>query len=112
VDIVQTILIALSAVILLDGINLLTKVSKTLVKSSLKLSAFLNASVRGAIDRNYDKTAKILGIQAIICGTLVLILSISINNTELNRGSTETLILLGVTVFNLFILGIVVPSIK
>ena len=112
VNIVQTISMVLSAVILLDGINLLTKTSKILVKSSIKLSAFLNSSIREAITRNYDKTAKILGIRDMIFGTLFLILSININNTELNRGLTSSYILLGFTVFNIFIVGVVVPSIK
>ena len=111
-NIAQTVLIVLSVMILLDGINLLTKTSKILVKSSIKLSAFLNSSIREAITRNYDKTAKILGIRDMIFGTLFLILSININNTELNRGLTSSYILLGFTVFNIFIVGVVVPSIK
>jgi len=112
VNIVQVVLIVVSVVILLDSINLLTNTSKILVKSSMKLSTFCNSSIRGAIAKNPDKTAKILGIQGIICGPVFLMISININNTELNKGSTGLFILLAISVFNLFILGVIVPSIK
>ncbi|MBU3218081.1 hypothetical protein LL033_00505 [Clostridium estertheticum] len=111
-DIEQVVLIVVSVVILLDSINLLTNTSKILVKSSMKLRTVCNSRIRGAITKNPDKTTKILGIQGIICGTLFLIISININNTELSRGSTGLFILLAISVFNIFILGVIVPSIK
>lgn len=111
-NIAQMVLIVLSVVILLDGINLVTNTSKILVKSSMKLSAFCNSSIRGAIARNYDKTAKILGIKDMIFGMILLILSININNTGLNSDLTRIFILGGFTIFNIVILGVVVPSIK
>ena len=67
VNVEQAVLIVVSVVILLDSINLLTNTFKILVKFSMKLSAFCNSSIRGAIAKNYDKTTKILGIQGIIC---------------------------------------------
>ncbi|MCB2340440.1 hypothetical protein [Clostridium estertheticum] len=111
-DIEQVVLIVVSVVILLDSINLLTNTSKILVKSSMKLRTVCNSRIRGAITKNHDKTTKILGIQGIICGTLFLIISININNTKLSRGSTGLFILLAISVFNIFILGVIVPSIK
>lgn len=111
-DLEQAVFIVVSVVILLNSINLLTNTSKILVKFSMKLSAFCNSSIRRAIAKNHDKTAKILGIQGIICGTLILIISININNTELSRGSTGLFILLAILVVNIFTLGVIVPSIK
>jgi hypothetical protein len=112
VNIVQVICIVASVVMILDSINLIANKFKKLVESSMKFRIFCNSSINGAIAKNYTKTAKIMGIQGIICGMLFLILSININNTELNGGSTGLFIVLGITVFNLFILGVVVPSIK
>ncbi|MCB2310942.1 hypothetical protein LGL55_06915 [Clostridium tagluense] len=112
VNIEQVVCIVVSVVIILEGINLLTNTSKLLVKASMKLRAFCNSNTRGALARNYGKTSKIIAIQDIICGTLLLIFSININNTELIRGSTGSFILLVISVLNLFILGVVVKCIK
>ncbi|MBU3153665.1 hypothetical protein LL037_17860 [Clostridium estertheticum] len=99
----------ISVVIILDGINLLTNKSKMLVKLSMKKSAFCNSDTRRAIVRNHDKTAKVLGIQYTIGGILLLIFSIIYNNTEF----TGNFLIMGIlSLFNLFILGFVVPSIK
>ncbi|MBW9159266.1 MULTISPECIES: hypothetical protein [Clostridium] len=111
-NISQTVLIVFSVAILLDSINLLTNTSKILVKSSIKLRTFCNSSIKGAIAKNYAKTAKILGIQGMIVGTIILILSININNPQLNRGLTSSYIVFGIALFNLFILGLVIPSVK
>lgn len=108
----QALLIVVSVVILLDGINLLINTSKILLEFSMKLSAFCDSGIRGAIARNHNKTAKILGIQHIIFGTVMLIISININNTELTAGSTWQYIMLAIIGFNLFILVVIVPSIK
>jgi len=112
VSVGQVVLIVVSVVILLDSINLLTNTSKILVESSMKLRTFCNCGIKGAIAKNYAKTAKILGMQGIICGALILIISININNTELSRGSTGLFILLAISVVNIFTLGVIVPSIK
>ncbi|MCB2300369.1 hypothetical protein [Clostridium tagluense] len=112
VNIEQAVFIVVSVVVLLNSINLLTNTSKKLVKFSMKLSAFCNSSLRGAIVKNHDKIAKIQGIQGIICGTLLLIISININNTELSRGSTGLYILMAISVVNIVTLALIVPSIK
>lgn len=99
----QVVFIIISVAILLDSINLLTNTSKVLAKFSIKLHSFCNANIRGAIAKNHYKTAKMLGIQGIIIGTGLTIISINFNNPKFNL--TRLFILLGVVaVFNIIIL--------
>ncbi|MBU3218268.1 hypothetical protein LL033_26115 (plasmid) [Clostridium estertheticum] len=111
-NICKAFFIIISVVILLSGINSLSNTSKILVELSMKLSAFCNSSIRRALAKNHDKTAKILAIQDIISGTLLLIISINFNNPEFSRGSTGLIILMVISVFNIIILTVIVPSIK
>jgi len=95
-DIITVVCIVVLAVFLMDGINLLTGISKTLSKSSMKLKALLNLRTRDAMTRNYDKTTKLMGIYGVVGSIPLLLFALNIN--ALSRDNSVVFILLGIPI--------------
>lgn len=87
----QTIVIIISIEKILEGINLISKTSKTLVDFSIK-TTFHNENIREALSRNFSRTTKLLGITNIILAIIGAI--IVINANRIAQGNITIIILL------------------
>ena len=73
-DTIEIIIIVIAFTMILDGFNLITGLSKNLVKFTLKVKTSLSSTYREALTRDYNKTVKVLGIDGVLGGILVILL--------------------------------------
>jgi len=84
-DTIQIIIIVIASIIVLDGFNLITGLSKNLAKFTLKMRTSLSSTYREPLTRDYNKTVKIMGIDGVIGGILTILLMANIiymNNSK------------------------------
>ncbi|MBU3175254.1 hypothetical protein KPL47_02610 [Clostridium estertheticum] len=118
-DILQIFIIMLAIAKMLEGINLISNTSKTLVKFSTKLlksskkTTFYNKNIRESLSRNFSGTSKLLGITDIILGIIGAIISINVYRI-VNSNSTILIILFlfGLPVAIRFIVGAISKHIR
>lgn len=88
----QTIIIIIISIAkILEGINLISNTSKTLVEFSIK-TTLNNENIREALSRNFSRTTKLLGITNIILAIIAAILVINAN--RIAQGNSTIIILL------------------